>query len=65
MTVDARHIRNWLANEVLPLWSHAGLDTEAGGFAEKLTLHGRPLLDADKRMRVQARQIYVNTNAQV
>lgn len=63
MTVDARHIRNWLATEALPLWSHAGLDTEAGGFVEKLTLDGRPLLDADKRMRVQARQIYVYSHA--
>lgn len=63
MTVDSRHIRNWLANEALPLWSQAGLDTEAGGFVEKLTLDGRPLLDADKRMRVQARQIYVYSHA--
>ncbi len=63
MTITADHIRNWLAHEALPLWSHAGLDSEAGGFVEKLTLDGRPILDSDKRMRVQARQIYVYSHA--
>lgn len=63
MTIDATQIRNWLTNAALPLWSNAGLDQEAGGFVEKLTLDGRPLLDANKRMRVQARQIYVYSHA--
>lgn len=63
MTIDATQIRTWLTDEALPLWSHAGLDDEAGGFVEKLTLDGRPLLDADKRLRVQARQIYVYSHA--
>lgn len=63
MTVSAEQIRDWLANHALPLWSHAGLDPEAGGFVEKLTLDGRPVLDADKRLRVQARQIYVYSHA--
>lgn len=63
MTVDSTQIRNWLTKEALPLWSHAGLDTEAGGFVEKLTLDGRPILDVPKRTRVQARQIYVYSHA--
>ena len=63
MTVDSTQIRNWLTKEALPLWSHAGLDTEAGGFVEKLTLDGRPVLDVPKRTRVQARQIYVYSHA--
>ena len=63
MTVTATQIRDWLALEALPLWSHAGLDRDAGGFVEKLTLDGRPLLDNNKRMRVQARQIYVYSHA--
>lgn len=63
MSVDAKQIRDWLAEAALPLWCHAGLDTQAGGFVEKLSLDGRPLLDADKRMRVQARQIYVYSHA--
>ena len=65
MTVDARQIREWLAEQALPLWSHAGLDMDAGGFVEKLTLDGHPVLDADKRMRVQARQIYVYSHAHI
>lgn len=63
MTVDATQIRNWLTKEALPLWLHAGLDTEGLGFVEKLTLNGRPILDLPKRARVQARQIYVYSHA--
>lgn len=63
MTVSADRILTWLTHEALPLWSHAGLDAEAGGFVEALTLDGRPLLDLEKRMRVQARQTYVYSHA--
>ena len=63
MSIDAQHIHDWLARQALPLWSHAGYDTDAGGFVECLTLDGRPLFDRDKRMRVQARQIYVYSHA--
>ena len=63
MTIDATQIQDWLSNEALPLWSHAGLDQDAGGFVEKLTLDGRPILDVDKRLRVQARHIYVYSHA--
>jgi mannose/cellobiose epimerase-like protein (N-acyl-D-glucosamine 2-epimerase family) len=63
MTVDATQIKDWLTKESLPLWSHAGLDAEAGGFTEKLTLDGSPILDVPKRALVQARQIYVYSHA--
>jgi len=63
MTVDAQQIRDWLAHDALPLWCGAGRDSEAGGFVEKMTLDGRPILEANKRMRVQARQIYVYSHA--
>ena len=63
MTIDAAHIQEWLTRQALPLWSHAGYDDSAGGFVECLTLDGQPLLDRDKRMRVQARQIYVYSHA--
>jgi mannose/cellobiose epimerase-like protein (N-acyl-D-glucosamine 2-epimerase family) len=63
MTVTADRILAWLAHEALPLWSHAGLDSSAGGFTEALTLDGRPLHDRDKRLRVQARQTYVYSHA--
>lgn len=63
MTIDATQIHDWLTRQALPLWSHAGYDAAAGGFVESLTLDGRPLFDRDKRMRVQARQIYVYSHA--
>lgn len=65
MTVDATQIHEWLTEQALPLWSDAGLDMQAGGFVEKLALDGKPLLESDKRMRVQARQIYVYSHAHI
>ncbi|MEP4377811.1 MAG: AGE family epimerase/isomerase [Alphaproteobacteria bacterium] len=63
MSIDAAHIHEWLSRQALPLWSHAGFDDAAGGFVECLTLDGKPLIDQAKRMRVQARQIYVYSHA--
>ena len=63
MSIDAALIHDWLTRQALPLWSHAGYDEAAGGFVECLTLDGQPLFDRDKRMRVQARQIYVYSHA--
>lgn len=63
MAVSAAQIRDWLYFQALPLWSHAGLDREAGGFTEALTLDGRPIFDQPKRLRVQARQVYVYSHA--
>ena len=63
MNIDATTIHDWLTRQALPLWSEAGYDDAAGGFVECLTLDGRPLLDRDKRLRVQARQIYVYSHA--
>lgn len=63
MSIDAALIHDWLTRQALPLWSHAGYDDAVGGFVESLTLDGQPLLDRDKRMRVQARQIYVFSHA--
>jgi len=56
-------VRDWLTDRALPLWATAGVDREAGGFAERLTWSGAPDLDAAKRVRVQARQIYVFAHA--
>lgn len=48
----------WLFDHALPLWREAGHDRDAGGFHDRLDLDGRPV-DLPKRVRVQARQIYV------
>ncbi len=52
-------LRPWLLDTVLPFWAEAGIDPRNGGFVERLDLDRRPEPDADRRLRVQARQIYV------
>lgn len=47
----------------LPVWSGAGLDPDEPGFAEHLGLDGRLAHATFKRVRVQARQIYVYAHA--
>ncbi|MCW5724811.1 MAG: AGE family epimerase/isomerase [Maricaulaceae bacterium] len=54
--------RDWTTNQALPLWEGAGRDPH-GGFYEKLTLQGRPETGAVRRLRVQARQMYVYCHA--
>ena len=43
----------------LERWTEQGFDDIAGGFVEALDFNGQPLYDLPKRLRVQARQIYV------
>ena len=52
----ASRFAEWLRLRALPLWSAMGQQSD-GGFAEALTLDGRPLA-ANRRTRVQARQIW-------
>ncbi|HYE42973.1 MAG TPA: AGE family epimerase/isomerase [Caulobacteraceae bacterium] len=65
MTSDAipfDRVRAWLFDEALPFWSTVGVDGDRG-FVERMDLDGTPA-DVDfKRMRVQARQIYVFSHA--
>ena len=56
-------IRSWLTDRALPLWSSCGVDHAEGGFVERLTMTGEPDLTATKRVRVQARQVYVFSHA--
>ena len=54
----------WLRDHALPLWqSNAGWDAVHNGCVESLDLSGAPNLDAPKRVRVQARQLYVFAHA--
>lgn len=50
---------DWLIGSVLPLWVRQGLDPVNGGAIEAFASDGRPMNEAVRRMRVQARQIYV------
>lgn len=63
--ISSDHIGEWLSNQALPLWSHAGLDQQAGGFVETLTLDHQPNLGLPKRMRVQARQCFTYSYAHI
>lgn len=61
--MDRARVKAWLFDDALPVWSTCGIDTRRGGFVEVLTMDGQPDLAADRRLRVQARQIYVFCHA--
>ena len=54
--------RAWLCESTLPRWGTAGVD-ESGSFHERLLFDGSPDLACARRMRVQARQLYVFSEA--
>lgn len=59
----AKAIVRWCRETALPFWADGGLDRVRGGFHEKLLFDGSPDHGADRRIRVQARQIYVYAHA--
>jgi len=59
----AGYLRRWAIEKALPLWSSKGYDTKRGGFQERLNPDGLPDLASPRRVRVQARQIYVYAHA--
>ena len=54
--------RSWLFETALPFWSTVGVDPR-GGFVEHLDLDARPVDPGFTRTRVQARQIFVFSQA--
>jgi mannose-6-phosphate isomerase len=52
-------LRIWLFEQALPFWSTVGRDRPGFGFVEHLDLAARPAAVPYKRVRVQARQIFV------
>lgn len=60
-------MREWMFGLALPFWSGVGIDRLPGGrmrgACEHLTLDGLPARPGFKRMRVQARQLYVFAEA--
>ena len=70
MAIDLARIENWLRRRALPLWATEGWDSAYGGFHDRLDRSGgTAILIGDdgapmaKRLRVQARQIYVYSHA--
>ena len=55
--------RGWMFGHALPFWATAGNDAPGLGVHEALELDGAPAALPFKRMRVQARQIYVFSHA--
>ena len=53
---------SWLRDHAFDMWANSGCDGENGGFFERIDLHGRPLVE-NRRIRVQARQIYCFAHA--
>ncbi|WP_052214036.1 AGE family epimerase/isomerase [Belnapia sp. F-4-1] len=64
MSVE-RDLARWMKGTVLPYWATEGYDAAAGLFQERLFPDGRPDAGAVRRVRVQARQIYVYAHAAV
>ena len=52
----------WLGEAALPLWAGAGVDPVGGLFQETLSVEGAPV-EAPRRARAQARQVFVFASA--
>ncbi|MGL5446044.1 MAG: AGE family epimerase/isomerase [Rhabdaerophilum sp.] len=61
----ARDLRDWMERRALPFWIKKGWDADRGGFYERFSLQGEPDREANRRIRVQWRQIYVLAHASV
>ena len=61
----ATALSSWMRETALPFWAARGFDRRAGVFHERLLLDGAPDHGATRRVRVQARQIYVFAHASV
>ena len=53
---------SWLRDHAFDRWADAGCDIRNGGFFERIDLDGRPIAE-NRRLRVQARQIYCYAQA--
>lgn len=59
MASRAAALRHHLFSELLPLWDERGVDRAHGGFHNALTPELEPVPEAEKRLLVQARQLWV------
>ena len=57
--------RAWTFEQALPFWATTGRDAPGLGFVERLDRDGRVEPLDFKRFRVQARQVYVFSHAEV
>jgi mannose/cellobiose epimerase-like protein (N-acyl-D-glucosamine 2-epimerase family) len=59
----AQRLFNWGVETALPYWVARAWDVRNDGFLESLTMTGEPVLDDVRRVRTQARQVYVFATA--
>ena len=59
----ANQFVSWVKDKALPLWAGAGFNQDVGVSYERLLANGEPDLQANSRVLVQARQIYVFARA--
>ncbi|WP_420434286.1 AGE family epimerase/isomerase [Hyphobacterium sp.] len=59
----AERFCDWMRDAALPVWAETGWDHSRGGFFERLNLDATADRDAIRRVRSQARQIYVFAHA--
>lgn len=59
------HLSHWMREKALPFWRETGFDRTLGAFHEACAITGEPSVKANRRTRVQARQIYVYSHASV
>ena len=58
LQVESEKLKSWLCHKALPFWAETAID-DNGGWYEHLDLDDSPNRDVIRRLRVQARQIYV------
>ncbi len=63
LVTQARRAQRWLVDDALPYWATRGFEGTGRGFFEAVAFDASPLRDRNKRVRVQARQIYVMSHA--
>jgi mannose/cellobiose epimerase-like protein (N-acyl-D-glucosamine 2-epimerase family) len=54
---------DWCKHIAIPYWVERAWDRRSGGFLEALSLDGRPVAGDSRRVRTQARQVYVFARA--
>jgi mannose/cellobiose epimerase-like protein (N-acyl-D-glucosamine 2-epimerase family) len=60
---SAERVRSWAVETALPFWAERGVDRVNGGFVECVDLEGLARPQTNRRVRAQARQIYVFAHA--
>ena len=62
--ISPNNLMTWLCTKALPIWQCFGVDYEHGGFYESI-LSDYSAPDYDRRLRVQARQLFCFSTAQL